>query len=81
MNQKGIKFIAERTRPLAVMTMAQANEVIGKELAKRDERAAAGKPLETDAADKFGTHLAWIIGFDALTDDRAAIHHIVDKVA
>lgn len=80
MNDKGIKFIHERTRPLAVATMDHAAEAIGKELAKRDERAKAGRPLETDAPEQFGRHLAWIVGFDALTEDRAAINHITDKV-
>jgi hypothetical protein len=81
MNQKGMKFVEERTRPLAVATMDRAAEVIGKELAKRDERAKAGRPLETDVPEKFGTHLAWIVGMDALLEDRAAIHNVVEKVA
>ena len=81
MNEKGIKFIEERTRPLAVATMEHAAEVLAKELQKRDERIGAGKPLKTDTPADFGRHLAWIIGFDTMTDDRAAIHNVVDKVA
>lgn len=82
MNPKGIKFVEEKTRPLAVMTMDHAAEVIGKALAERDARIAAGKPLATDTdAEAQGRHFAWLIGFDALTDDRKAIHNVVDKVA
>jgi hypothetical protein len=80
MNDRGIKFINDRTAPLAVDTMKCAAEIILKEIEKREERIATGRELETDRTEAFGMHIAWVIGFDALIDDRKAIHHVTEKI-
>lgn len=65
MNRKFMSEVSERTRPLAVDSMEEATRVIAKAI-------ATGKDMDTDA---FARHLAWLIGFDALIDDRKALHH------
>lgn len=75
MNQKGIKFIHERSRPLAVDSMDAAGEAILRALEKHVKGEFDPLPLES-----FARHLAWIIGFDALVEDRAAVREFTDKL-
>lgn len=76
MNKDGVRFVHKRTQPLAVPSMNYAEQAIAKELKKRG--------LMTDESDadrvNFARHLAWIIGFDTLTEDRAAIHELTSKI-
>lgn len=78
LNSKGIKFIAERVRPLAVNNVEEAAKVLHEALEKRRKAIEQGNSVPND--ESFAAHLAWIIGFDTLTEDRTAIHQLVDKL-
>lgn len=71
-NENGVRFIHERTRPLAVDSMDAASEAIAAALAK----GPSGSPTP----EQWARHLAWIIGFDALLDDRKAINKITSLI-
>jgi hypothetical protein len=78
MNAKGIKFVHEHTQPLAVNTMDAAAEVIRNNIAKK---IAEGKDTKFAVdSPEFARHLAWVIGFDALVDDRKAVHEFTTKI-
>lgn len=68
MNQLGIKTIHDLTRPLAVDSMKAAQEALAKAIAKG--------PSSSTSPESWALHLAWIIGFDALVEDRAKIRAI-----
>jgi hypothetical protein len=75
LNQKGIKFIHNMTRPLAVATMEAAAEAIANAL--EGNAKGPGKSLNIEDDDErqaLALHLAWLIGFDTLTKERAEIH-------
>jgi len=67
-NEKGVAFIHERTRPLAVNSMEDAAAAIAFALAKG--------PSPSITPEQWARHLAWIIGFDDLIDDRKALHAV-----
>jgi hypothetical protein len=72
LNPAGVRFVHERTEPLAVDSMADAEAVLLKELEK-------GRDQELDRG-AWARHLAWIIGFDRLLEDRKAIHQVTSLV-
>lgn len=72
-NQKGINRIYHLSRPLAVNTMDEAARVLGKEIEKGMGR--------DQSPEEWARHLAWVIGFDALVEDRALIHSTVEYIA
>lgn len=67
-NDEGVRYIHERTRPLAVNSMDDAETTIAKALARG--------PSGNTTPEQWARHLAWIIGFDALIDDRKAIQSV-----
>jgi hypothetical protein len=72
-NAKGITFLQRRTRPLEINDIETAGARIAEALEKATNE---GRPLDAT----LGRHLAWLIGFDTLLEDRAAIHNLVDKL-
>lgn len=75
LNAKGVGFVHDKTRPLAVYSMEEAAAAILKQLPDVAQ-ADTQKKLEDLAR-----HIAWLIGFDTLIDDRKAIHHVTSLVA
>lgn len=72
-NQKFVDEVFERSRPLAVDSMDAAAEVIAKQIAK-------GKS-ESTTDEAWARHLAWVIGFDALIDDRKRLRDLSSFMA
>lgn len=72
-DQKAVNRIYHLSRPLAVNTMDDAARVLAKEIEKGMGR--------DQSPEEWARHLAWIIGFDALLDDRASVQRIVEVVA
>jgi hypothetical protein len=68
MNQAGIKAIHDLSRPLAVDSMDRAAEVIAKEIARG--------PSPSTTPESWARHIAWVIGFDALIEDREKVRAI-----
>lgn len=62
MNTKFLTEVQHRTRELAVSTMDQATEVLLKEITRG--------PATGTTPEAWARHLAWVIGFDTLVDDR-----------
>ncbi len=71
-NDKGLNFIAQRVRPLGVNTMEQAVEGLTKHIAMG--------PPPTTTPESWARHLAWVIGFDTLVEQRTQIHEFVSMV-
>lgn len=67
-NKEGVRFIHERTRPLSIDSMDAASEALTLALAKG--------PSASTTPEAWARHLAWIIGFDALIDDRKAVYSV-----
>lgn len=72
LNPEGVRFVHQRSRPLEVYSMEQAGEIIDKAIAD-----AKGKP---SIGEGIGRHIAWLIGFDTLIDDRTEIQRITSLV-
>lgn len=68
MNQAFIREVHTRSRPLNVDSMDAAALVLAREIAKG--------PLTDIDPETWARHLAWVLGFDALIDDRKALHHL-----
>lgn len=67
-NQRFIDEVYGLTRPLAINSMDEASETIAKALRERTNGQ--------DDNDKFARHLAWIIGFDTLINDRKRLRDL-----
>lgn len=72
LNPEGVRFVHGRVRPLDVDSMDKAAEVIAKEIARG--------PSEGTTPESWARHIAWVIGFDTLIDDRKAIRSITSLV-
>lgn len=72
LNPEGVRFVHQRSRPLDVYSIERAAEVIDKAIADAKE-----EPPESEG---IGRHIAWLIGFDTLIDDRKEIQKLTSLV-
>lgn len=72
MNDEGVRFIHERCGPLNVNSMDDAATLITKELRRQRERNTSDADL--------GRHLAWVIGFDTLIEQRNQIRQFTSLI-
>lgn len=79
LNPEGIRFVHNKTRPLQIDSMDAAAEAIASALTRKN---VAEMDLSTpEKVASFARNLAWIIGFDAMINDRKAIHAVTSLVA
>ena len=71
-NKKGVKFVHDGTRPLNIYSMDDAQDVIARAIEK-------GPPGSTTPL-QWARHLAWLIGFDTLIDERKSIHSVTSLI-
>lgn len=79
-NDEGVRYIHERTRPLAVDSIDEAAKQIDVAIKKGLDRRVPVNFSDADERLAYARHLAWIIGFDALIDDRKAINKITSLI-
>lgn len=72
LNKAGVALVHRCTRPLAIDTMDAAAEAIAKHIARG--------PSSSTTPEAWARHLAWVIGFDTLIDDRKRIHGVTQFV-
>jgi hypothetical protein len=80
LNPEGVRFVHKRTRPLDVDSMEKAAAAISRTIASMLTRATPVNLGDPDERLAYSKHLAWVIGFDAMIEDRNAIHEVTKLV-
>lgn len=79
-NDEGVRYIHQRTKPLAVDSMDEAAKQIDVAIKKGLDKQNPVDFFNDEERADYARHLAWIIGFDHLIDDRNAINKITSLI-